>query len=59
MTKKNYIAIAKIINEVNKRCEWTAEAESVLHAIRSNLSQYFQEDNPAFDRNRFLEACTK
>lgn len=50
-TKKDYIAIAKIIkdNTHNNNIDATQ--------FTNYLSEYFKEDNPYFDWDRFLEAC--
>ena len=45
MTKQNYIAIAKILNKYS-------DAE---HMILLKLCQYFKEDNPNFDADKFLD----
>lgn len=51
MTKKHYEAIACEISFLfgrNRTC-----AEIIAH----RLADYFQQDNPRFDRERFLKAC--
>ena len=45
MTKKDYIAIATILNKYS-------DAE---HMILLKLCQYFKEDNPNFDADKFLD----
>ena len=45
MTKKDYIAIATILNKYS-------DAE---HMILLKLCQYFREDNPNFDADKFLD----
>ena len=45
MTKKDYIAIATILNKYS-------DAE---HMILLKLGQYFKEDNPNFDADKFLK----
>ena len=45
MTKKDYIAIATILNKYS-------DAE---HMILLKLFQYFKEDNPNFDADKFLD----
>ena len=47
MTKKNYIAIAKIINKFGK----------VEHMLLLKMCEYFKKDNPNFDADKFIEAC--
>ena len=45
MTKKDYIAIATILNKYS-------DAE---HMILLKLCQYFKEDNPNFNADKFLD----
>ena len=45
MTKKDYIAIATILNKYS-------DAE---YMILLKLCQYFKEDNPNFDADKFLD----
>ena len=49
MTKKDYIAIAKIINKFGK----------VEHMLLLKMCEYFKKDNPNFDADKFIEACNK
>ena len=54
MTKKHFEAIAKAIKE-----EQTAVAvrEDVRRAIANKLADVFKQDNPRFDRDRFMKAA--
>jgi|TARA_R100000482_G_scaffold62431_1_gene23000 hypothetical protein len=45
-SKKNYIEIAKIISK----------SEYITDLIY-NLANYFEQDNKAFNKNKFLNAC--
>ena len=45
MTKKDYIAISSMLNK-------NSDAE---HMILLKLCQYFKEDNPDFDADKFLD----
>ena len=45
MTKQNYIAIATILNKYS----------NAEHMILLKLCQYFKEDNPNFDADKFLD----
>lgn len=61
MTKKDYIAIAKVVKEEYERYspedpERICVLES-LETIAINLAGVFSSDNPRFDRARFLQAC--
>ena len=48
MTKQNYIAIAKILNKYGGK-----DSE---HMLLLKLCQYFREDNPNFNADKFLDA---
>ena len=45
MTKQNYIEIAKIINKYGDRD----------YMLLLKLCEYFKEDNPNFDADKFLD----
>ena len=47
MTKKDYIAIAKIINKFGR----------VEHMLLLKMCEYFKKNNPNFDADKFIEAC--
>ncbi|KKL25884.1 hypothetical protein LCGC14_2400810 [marine sediment metagenome] len=49
MTKKDYIKLAKLIKEYNIGIDHSG--------FVSHLSQILKEDNPQFDRQRFIAAC--
>lgn len=60
-SRKHYKAIAKIINE-EKICldadpDTCSLAINVVSDIASDLAVYFQQDNPRFDRKKFMTAC--
>ena len=50
MAKKNYIAIAKILNKYS----W----KDSDHMILLKLCQYFKEDNPKFNADKFLDVVS-
>jgi hypothetical protein len=53
MSKKHYIAIAEIMrSEAN---EYTAHQYTIAQ-ICAALCDYFEKDNPLFDRARFADA---
>lgn len=66
MTKKHYEAIAAIIkstytnaklyNGINYR-DTAHERCETLETTSIRLADFFAQDNPKFDRERFLEAC--
>ena len=54
MTRKDYILIAAVINRVGDDPTvntWT------LWRLANELSDRLAQDNPRFDRERFLKAC--
>ena len=53
MTKKNYIAAAKMISLMTYDIHTTGERAAVVNAF----VDFFESDNPRFDRARFLDAC--
>jgi Fe-S-cluster formation regulator IscX/YfhJ len=56
MTKKHYEAIAQVINDEIR--PYSPEAvQSTTYNVINNLADYFADDNPKFNRERFLEAC--
>jgi hypothetical protein len=48
MGKKMYEAVAAIIRNARTKGD-----------LRDRLADYFESQNPAFDRIRFIEACEK
>lgn len=61
VTKKHYKAIAEIINY---QVRYNANADPnedgslmVCEDIAKELADYFAEDNPNFNRKKFLKAC--
>ena len=58
LTRKNYERIAEILKEKLRRCPGRgSDAGLTVEAIAGELAEYFAEDNPHFDRCRFLKAC--
>lgn len=53
LTKKDYIAIARILADARVRCY----DPMPINNIMGGLADYFQQDNPNFDRERFKNAC--
>ena len=56
MTRKDYVKIAKVIN--GSTAIYSDETVLKNHLI-SELCVIFEEDNPNFDRTRFLTACNE
>ena len=61
MTKKDYIAIARVINDgalIN--CATAADVQMnrrTRHTIARRLADVMAQGNSRFDHERFLEAC--
>lgn len=53
MTKKNYILIANVIRGYSV----SDHNLQVAKPLAENLAYELEQDNPAFDRNKFLTAC--
>jgi hypothetical protein len=53
MTKKDFQLIADVLREA----EHTAAFDK-MDAVREGFCRRLREDNPRFDRERFLRACT-
>lgn len=59
MTRKDYVAVAKIMNDLVKKIEGrTAEGKAVDKAV-TDLCELFLSENPRFDSIRFIEAVYK
>jgi len=56
MTKKHYEAIAEVINDVIRPYDERA-VQNLVYDVTNDLADYFESDNPRFDRDRFLTAC--
>lgn len=66
LSKKHYKAIAEIIavSRINRESEPKyKEYESGINAgcqdVMHRLAEYFVQDNPQFDYQRFITACTQ
>lgn len=66
MTKKHYEAIAAIIKSTYKNAKLydgtnyrntATEICDTLEVTASRLADFFQTDNPKFNRKMFLQAC--
>lgn len=55
LSKKHYQEIAKIINKVQKFYGY----RPCIADISDYLSEYFKQDNPKFDKQRFIDACNR
>ena len=54
--KKDYVAIANMIAEKTPAC-WGEDAIQLRDSLAKRMAYYFADDNPKFDRERFLKAC--
>lgn len=54
MTRKHYIAIAKILNEYK-----TIQNARDIECITIRLAEYFKTDNVNFDNVKFIDAVLK
>ena len=60
MTKKHFIAIAKVFNANKPKPETSLTMMNELWAnLREGMANVLADTNPAFDRARFLAACNK
>lgn len=62
MTKKDYEKIAKVLaKRITVTGEFSRayqnEVREQVKYVASDLADTFAEDNPKFDRERFLKAC--
>ena len=57
MSKKHYEAVARVIREERESWEGNGQVQSALSYVTVGLALAFAKDNPAFDRNKFLEAA--
>lgn len=55
MTRKHFEAIAALLAEVRK--DYPAQGAIIPDAVSSRLADYFEKENPRFDRAKFLTAC--
>jgi hypothetical protein len=56
-SKKHYIAIAREVREILADMDGNNAAIHAIGLLASRLACIFKDDNPAFDRQRFLTAC--
>ena len=63
MTKKDYIALARIIKEMRKATVYgkplngvESMRAAVLNSVVNKLANYCELDNPRFDKDKFIKA---
>lgn len=54
LTKKHYEAISRTLVQYRAQDN---DGEYITDMIASDLADYFTQDNPKFNRARFLQAC--
>lgn len=57
MTRKDYKAIADILNDQQADFNEGDDGNLLLKIVAHRLSSYMAQDNPNFNRSKFLEAC--
>lgn len=57
MTRKHFEAFASIIQSTREQCSDAPETVWAIDHIRDEMADYFQGENPNFDRERFMQAC--
>jgi len=57
MTKKDYIKIAGILKSKRMHRTLSGEERQLMDLLTRDFADMLQEDNPHFDRGRFLEAA--
>lgn len=60
MTKKDYIAIAKVLADNRKaRATYDAQSMAVVRCtdVTADMADMLARENDRFDRGRFLKAC--
>lgn len=57
MTKKQFTAIAKILgNRLAEKNKAPIGEYETIEKVAADLADFFKNENPRFDENRFLEA---
>jgi len=56
MTKKDYIAIAKVFHDCFPSSEYK-HLRGIWVELKNGIGNVFRDDNDLFDRNRFDKAC--
>lgn len=57
MTRKDFKAIAQIINVRIQLANKSVFPELAIKYLTKDLAEYFKITNPKFNRERFLKAC--
>lgn len=59
MTKKDYIKLAEVFRVHIQDENITAEQIAITRSIMTNIMNVLKNDNPMFDKDRFLSAVLK
>ena len=57
MTRKDYVLIAQTLSDLMKDFNNCGDDSVSLSLVAEELADTLANDNPRFDRARFLEAC--
>lgn len=57
MSRKDYKAIAAVINKVVSDNSQDEGKPDLLVSITQGIADYMASDNPLFNRGKFLKAC--
>ncbi len=57
MSKKDYIAVAGVLLNTARAFHSKGPEQTAIDAVAHGLAAHFAEDNPRFNRHRFLVAC--
>lgn len=55
MTRKDYIKFAKVISDIADNETMAIDGATLI----IKLSEIFEEDNPNFNKYKFIDACIK
>ena len=58
MTRKDFERIAKIINDQAKDVTTGISDRVLLNELANKFADNFKAENPRFDRDRFMRACS-
>lgn len=59
MTRKDYVAIAEVINQhvIQADAHQDITGFFAISGIAAGIATVMENDNPRFDRDKFLKAC--
>ena len=58
MTRKDYIKFAAMLKELRSSMPVMRQPDEIVDYLADEIAYIFAEDNPHFDRQRFLEAAS-